>query len=137
MNIINNHKFDSLVFDPLREVDEHLVVVFERLAMGEDDIFTDLLLRNFVFILDQEVLFNFIESFLIKRLARHQVQALSLQTTALLGQERLQQKLDCELSFAGTTFSEYFVQFLRHKAAPIKISEHVAARGKSMLPVDG
>lgn len=89
LNIVDYYKFDSLVLDPLGKVDEHLVVILQCLAVGKDDVFADLLLRNFVFILDQEVFFDFVKSFLIEGLSRHQVQTLSLQTTTLLRQERL------------------------------------------------
>ena len=65
LDVVYDHQLDLFVLNSLGQVDEHLVVFFQGLAMGEDDVFSDLLLRNFIFILAQEMLFYFVESLFI------------------------------------------------------------------------
>ena len=60
-----------LVFDALGKVYKHLVVVLQSLTVGEDDVFSDLLLGDFVLVCCQKILFDFVESFFVQRLTRH------------------------------------------------------------------
>ena len=65
------------------------VVVFEGLAMGENNVLSDLLFWNLIFVLDQKVFFDLIESLFIKRLSRHQIQTLALKSSRINWQQTL------------------------------------------------
>ena len=77
LDVVDYHKPYFFVFYSLSEVDEHFVVVLQGLAVGENDVLTDLLLRNFVLILHQKEVFDLIKSLLIQGLTCHQIERLA------------------------------------------------------------
>ena len=65
LDVVYDDELDALVFYSLGEVYEYFIIVLQSLAMGENNVFADLLLRNFVLILHQKVFFYFVKSLLI------------------------------------------------------------------------
>jgi hypothetical protein len=105
LNVVDDDQLDMLFLDPLGQVYEYLVVVLQRLAMGEDDVFPDLLFWYFILVVEQKAIFYLVESLLVQRLACHQVQALATQASVLRGQKTLKQQLNRKLGLARSRLS--------------------------------
>ena len=65
LHVVNDNHLNPFVLYPLSQVDEHFIIVLQCLTMGENDVLTDLLLRNFVLILHQKEFFYLIKSLLV------------------------------------------------------------------------
>ena len=104
--------------------------------MGKDDVFTDLLLRNFVFVVIQEAVFDFVESLFVKWFTSHEVKTLAFESTKVGWQQTLKKELDSELGLTGTRLSIYFIQLLWNKTTSEEISEHITSSGQSQLSIN-
>ena len=77
LDVVNNHKLDPFILYSLCQVYENFIVVLEGLTMRKDNVLSNLLLRNLIFVLHQEKFFNFVKPFLVKRLTSHQIKRLA------------------------------------------------------------
>ena len=69
VNVVDDHKLDVFLLDPLGQVEKDFVVVLDVLAEVHDDVLPDRLLGHCRLMLNQEVLLHFVETLLIQVLA--------------------------------------------------------------------
>ena len=85
MYIVNNNKLNVFLLDSLLKVEKDLVIVFNVFAKVHDNILSDGLLSHCRLVLNQKVLFHFIETLFIQVLASNYKEGLALKSTLLNG----------------------------------------------------
>ena len=137
LDVVDHQQLQPVRLDSLRQVHENLVVVFQSLAVGEDDLPMNVLFRDLTSVAVHESLFDLIESLLVEWLAGHEEETFATQTTVFGRQEGLQQELDSHLGLSRARLAVDLVELTRLETATKELSEHLTADSESGFSTHG